>query len=95
MRNILLVAAIVLGAAVVFACRLVLLAVGSLLYVYLLPGVVAQKRQHPRRREIYIVSALAGWLVLPWIAALAYAARGEMHGMVCGDLPLVAGALDD
>jgi cell shape-determining protein MreD len=95
MRNIFLVAGIVLAASVVLAFRMVLLAIGSALYVYLLPGVVAQKRHHPRCREIFIVTALSAWLVLPWLLALLYAVKADPAGADYDDLPLVAGFADD
>lgn len=70
MRKIVLISAICLATTVIFSFRLVLLALGSILYVYLFPWVVAQKYDHPRQNEILVVSALSAWLVLPWIAAL-------------------------
>ena len=95
MRKIFLIAAIALGAAVVFACRFVLLAVASVLYVYLLPGVVAQKRSHPRERDIFVATALTGWLIVPWVAALWYAAKGSHATLPYADLPLASGVADD
>jgi hypothetical protein len=90
MRNLLLIVATVLVATVVFAFRLVQLLLGSMLYVYLLPGVIAQKRQHPRTQAIYLVSGLAGWLILPWLAAFAYA-RKEPNAQTLPDhIPLAA-----
>jgi cell shape-determining protein MreD len=95
MRNIFAVAAIVLGAALITMFRAVLLVISSALYVYLLPGVVAQRRQHLRQREIYIVTALTGWLVLPWVLALLYAAKGEHNDAVSEDISLATSLPND
>jgi lysylphosphatidylglycerol synthetase-like protein (DUF2156 family) len=95
MRNMLVVAAIVLGATLVTAFRLVLLMVGSALYIYLLPGVVAQRRHHLRQQQIYMVTALAGWLVIPWVLALVYASMGEQSAVLLDDMPMVAGWSND
>jgi lysylphosphatidylglycerol synthetase-like protein (DUF2156 family) len=95
MRNILVIAAIVLGAILVTAFRLVLLMLGSVLYIYLLPGIVAQRRHHLRQQQIYIVTALAGWLVVPWVLALLYASMGEQGAVLADDMPVVAGLLND
>jgi hypothetical protein len=94
MKNYLVVAAIAFGAVLVTASRLVLVAAGSVLYIYLLPGVVAQRRQHLRHRQIYIVTALTGWLIIPWTLALLYAAIGE-QGNVLDEMPLAIRLLDD
>lgn len=75
MRKIILVPALVLAAIVIFSLRLVMLAVGSAIYVYLFPWVVADKRDHPRRNEILFVCAVSAWLVIPWIAALWVATK--------------------
>jgi hypothetical protein len=75
MRKILLIPAILLAATVIFSFRLVLFGLGSILYIYLLPWVVAQQREHPRRKEILMVSAFTGWLILPWLGALWVASR--------------------
>lgn len=74
-----LISAILLAAAVVFSLRLVLFALGSVLYVYLLPWVLARKHDHPRQRAILYVSVLGAWLVVPWIGALWIARRPQLH----------------
>ncbi|HBZ06421.1 MULTISPECIES: superinfection immunity protein [Massilia] len=73
MRNPHLVALIVLAAIVLYAGRIVLLAIGSALYVYLWPGLIAQKKGRPDAREYFLACALGGWLVIPWLIALGYA----------------------
>jgi len=95
MRKFLVIGAVVLAATVVFAFRLVLLALGSALYLYLLPGIVAKNRCHPRRREIHLLNVFGGWLVLPWIVAFWMASRGAGAGVLFADAPLAAGGFDD
>lgn len=75
MRTICLIAVIVAAVAVVFAFRLVLFALASVAYLYLYPGVVATKQEHPHQTPIYVATGLLGWLVLPWFCALWYASR--------------------
>jgi hypothetical protein len=82
MRKIFSIAAVVLAGIVIFAFRLVLLALGSLLYVYLLPWVVAQKRGHPREREILLACVFTAWLVLPWAIALWIARKGGTESVL-------------
>ena len=95
MRNLPLVAGIALGALVVFAFRLVLLALGSVVYLYLLPGIVARNRHHPRQGDLFKLSAFGGWLVLPWLVALVAALSGPATDALYADGALVAGALDE
>jgi hypothetical protein len=56
--------------AVICLFRLCLLALGSAMYVYLLPGVLAQRRNAPNYERIYIFCAFSGWLFIPWVGAL-------------------------
>lgn len=94
MKNYLVVAAIVLGAVLVTAFRFVLVVAGSVLYIYLLPGVVAQRRRHLRYQQIYFVTALTGWLVVPWALAVLYASLGE-QGNVLDEMPLAVDLQSD
>jgi hypothetical protein len=95
MRKIFVIAAVVFTAVLVFAFRLVLLAAGSALYVYLLPGILARQRHHLRHREITLFTAVAGWLVLPWFGALLYAASAGHNNALSVDATLATSALDD
>ena len=94
MRNIHIVLAAVLVMAIVTAFRLVLVALGSALYVYLLPAVIAGKRNHPKVAELYWICGLAGWLVVPWIAALIYVCKPSDTARA-EDMPLLATAADE
>jgi hypothetical protein len=95
MKTFFLIAFVVLIAAIVTLFRMLLFVLGSLLYVYLLPGIIAGKRNHPHTRDIYLVCALGGWLVLPWLGALWAAVRRGNHGMLCVETPLAVHAADD
>jgi len=95
MRKIILVPALVLATIVIFSFRLVLLAIGSAIYVYLFPWVLADKRDHPRRNEILFVCAVSAWLVIPWIVALWVAMRRAETEPNYVDGALASSALDD
>jgi hypothetical protein len=41
--------------------------------IYVVPGVIAQAREHPRAMAISMLNLLAGWTVIGWIGALAWA----------------------
>jgi hypothetical protein len=58
--------------AVLYAVRLVLLAMWWVAYAYLLPAVIATHRDYPKAGRIYWVCGLTGWLVLPWLASLVF-----------------------
>lgn len=44
------------------------------LFVYTFPSCVAYMREHPNTFKIMVVNVLFGFLVIPWIILLAYAA---------------------
>jgi len=41
--------------------------------VYLLPAIVAKKREHPNTTSIVVLNIFLGWSVLGWIVALVWA----------------------
>lgn len=94
MRNIHIVLAVALIAAIVTAFRLVLVALGSALYVYLLPAVIAGKRNHPKVRELYWICGMSAWLVIPWIAALIYVYKPSKMAQA-DNMPALAIASDE
>jgi hypothetical protein len=94
MRNIPLIIAIVLITVVVYAFRLLMLTAGCLLYAYLLPGVIAEKRNHPLKNEIYMICGLSGWLVIPWLGTLWLALRSVPANDLASEPQLVGNALD-
>jgi hypothetical protein len=66
------IAIFILAVAVVYLFRVCLLALGCVVYAYLLPGVLAQKKNCPKYQRIYWVCGLSGWLIIPWIGALLW-----------------------
>jgi hypothetical protein len=67
------IAVIVLAATVVYLIRLVFLCGAAVLYIYLLPSLLAEKRNPVKMQPIVLLNLLAGWLVIPWIVALILA----------------------
>jgi Superinfection immunity protein len=94
MRKFLVIAAVVIAAAAVFAFRLILVVIGSAVYLYLLPGLVARDRAHPRQQDIQIVCALSGWLIVPWVIGLWVALQGPVKAPLFGK-PALTGSFDD
>lgn len=94
LRKLSVIAAVVVAAAVVFAFRLILLAVGSILYLYLLPGLVARDRAHPHQQKLQTLCALSGWLILPWLIGFCIALTGPVKTPLFGK-PALANHLHD
>lgn len=42
-------------------------------YVYFLPYLIANKKNHPQTRAIYILNIFAAWTIIAWIIALVWA----------------------
>lgn len=55
-----------------YVFRVALLALGCVIYVYLLPGVIASHRNYAKADRIYWACGLTGWLIAPWFASLFY-----------------------
>jgi hypothetical protein len=53
---------------------LIILFVGVLLY--LLPSMIASKRQHPSANSICIINIFFGWTLVGWVLCLAWSASG-------------------
>lgn len=53
--------------------HIVAIALGSAIYIYLLPGVLALKRNYSGADRIFIACALTGWTVIGWIITLGFA----------------------
>lgn len=54
---------------------LALIWIGSFLGLYFLPTIVATARKVPNAGSVIVVNLLLGWLLVPWVVALAMAAR--------------------
>lgn len=42
-------------------------------YIYFLPYLIANKKEHLQKRAIYILNIFAGWTIVAWIVALIWA----------------------
>lgn len=45
-----------------------------ILFIYTLPSFIAYVKEHPNTFKITVTNVLFGFLVIPWIVLLAYAA---------------------
>lgn len=43
------------------------------MYIYFLPYLIANKKEHLQKRAIYILNIFAGWTIIAWIIALIWA----------------------
>jgi hypothetical protein len=59
------------GAALLF----VLLLFVAATFVYIAPALHAYRRKHPDRQAILALNVLLGWLLIPWVIALAWSMR--------------------
>jgi hypothetical protein len=75
MRKIAVILTILAATVVICGYRIVLLTIGSIVYVYLMPGLIAKSKQQVHGNWILIVCALFGWLIFPWLGALVYVYR--------------------
>jgi uncharacterized protein YqhQ len=48
----------------------------AMVVFYLLPGIIAEQRGHPKARQIVAVNILLGWMGMFWIIALLWALSG-------------------
>lgn len=62
-----------LAGALMLMFHLVAIALGCMVYVYFLPGVIAMRREYPGTNKVFVACAVAGWTVIGWIAALVFA----------------------
>lgn len=68
--------------AVLYVVRLMVLALGSVARAYLLPAVIASRRNYPKAGRIYWVCGLTGWLLAPWLACLFFVlSHTKSHSM--------------
>lgn len=64
---------ILFGLAVASVFAPGLFAIAFFLGLWLLPVIVAHKRNHRDENAIAVIVVLLGWSVLPWVLCLAYA----------------------
>ncbi|WP_429202547.1 superinfection immunity protein [Massilia sp. UYP11] len=63
---------VLLAAAAWCLFRIALVLLGILLYLLLLPGVIAMKRGYPHTDRVFLWCALLGWTGAAWIVALVF-----------------------
>lgn len=62
-----------LGVFALYIFRVGIVTLGSLVYVYFLPGVIASHRGYSRAPAIYWICALLGWTILAWVGCMLFA----------------------
>lgn len=72
MKQIARVGIVLLAAGGLCLLRIGLVLLGTLVYLLLLPGVIAMKRDYPHADRVFLWCALLGWTGAVWIAALAF-----------------------
>jgi hypothetical protein len=63
------------GAAAGVACYAVALVFGAILYF--VPSYVAMRRGHPNLAPIFVVNLFLGWMLIGWVAALAWSLTAQ------------------
>ena len=81
------IAVLLAAAALIYAGRICLIAVGCVVYIYLLPGIILMKADYPRTSAVFWVCGLTGWLVVPWVLALGFALKLRSNLRVTPYLP--------
>ena len=81
MNRIARIGIVLLAAAALCLLRIAMVLVGIVVYVLLLPGVIAMKRDYPHADRIFLWCALLGWTGAGWIAALAFVLTRRTHTM--------------
>lgn len=56
---------------------IVLFLIALAVYVYFLPTIQANKVGHPALKSIAVVNIFLGWMLIPWVLALAWAYRHD------------------
>lgn len=54
------------------ALPFIILIVALAIFVYIIPIIVAHKRQHPSRMAITVLNIFLGWSFIGWIIALVW-----------------------
>jgi len=72
MKRIARIGIVVLAASALCLLRIVLVLLGITVYLSLLPGVIAMKRDYPHADRVFLWCALLGWTGAAWIAALVF-----------------------
>lgn len=51
--------------------------IGICLVLYFMPYIVAKLKNSPDSTSIFVINLFLGWLLIPWVIALAWALRGN------------------
>lgn len=51
--------------------------IGICIVLYFIPYIVAKSNNSPDTTSIFVVNLFLGWLLIPWVIALAWALRGN------------------
>jgi len=72
MNRVARIGIVLLAAGVLCFLRIALVLLGVGVYLLLLPGVIAMKRDYPHADRVLFWCALLGWTGAAWIAALVF-----------------------
>ena len=72
MNRVARVGIVLLAASVLCLLRIGLVLLGIVVYLVLLPGVIAMKRDYAHADRVFLWCALLGWTGAAWIAALVF-----------------------
>ncbi|MEO1721340.1 MAG: superinfection immunity protein [Pseudomonadota bacterium] len=50
---------------------------GLIIFLYILPAIIAQQRMVARRSGIWVLTIFLGWTFIGWVAALVWASCGD------------------
>ena len=81
MNRIVLIGIVALAAVALCLLRAALMLVGVVVYLLMLPGVIAMKRGYLHADRVLLCCALLGWTGAGWIAALAFVLTRPVQGM--------------
>lgn len=85
MNRVARIGIVLLAAGVLCLLRIALVLLGILVYLLLLPGVIAMKRDYPHADRVFLWCALLGWTGAAWIAALVFVLTRRSNPMrECG-----------
>lgn len=62
------------------------------MYIYFLPYLTANKKEHLQKRAIYILNIFAGWTIIAWIIALIWANTVSKQAVVAEHIISESGA---
>ena len=65
------------GALAILLLELIVGAISAGVILYILPGIIATKRQHSNASSIWLVAIFLGWSLFGWVAALIWACSAD------------------